>query len=104
MAHVVGTPTAEMWVFGNNFRSALFTWGKRRRYLETNHAKPPPARFGGSMRRSRAIKKKHAFLYVFSRAAKINSSLRNKKAGPFGAAALQGSGDRGRKERGPPQR
>ena len=26
------------------------------------------------------------------------------KAGPFGAAALQGSGDRGRKERGPPQR
>ena len=30
------------------------------------------------------------------------SSLRNKKAGPFGAAALQGRGDRGREERGPP--
>ena len=26
------------------------------------------------------------------------------KAGPFGAAALQGSGDRGREEGGPPQR
>ena len=26
------------------------------------------------------------------------------KAGPFGTAALQGSGDRGREERGPPQR
>ena len=30
------------------------------------------------------------------------SSLRNKKVGPFGATALQGRGDRGREERGPP--
>ena len=30
--------------------------------------------------------------------------FKKQKAGPFGAAALQGSGDRGRKERGPPQR
>ena len=54
------TPPAEMWVFGNIFRSALFTWGERRSYLQTNHAKPPPAGFCGSMRRSRAIKKKRA--------------------------------------------
>ena len=32
------------------------------------------------------------------------SSLRNKRAGPFGAAALQGRCDRGREERGPPRR
>ena len=36
------------------------------------------------------------------RHAKDDSSLRNKRSGPFGAAALQGRGDRGRKERGPP--
>ena len=36
------TAPAEMWVFGNNFRSALFTWGKRRGCLQINHTKPPP--------------------------------------------------------------
>ena len=57
--------------FVNNFRSALFTWGKRRGCLQINHAKRPTAGFGGSMRRSHATKKKHAFLYVFLHAAKI---------------------------------
>ena len=33
-----------------------------------------------------------------------DSSLRNKRSGPFGAAALQGRSDRGREERAPPKR
>jgi hypothetical protein len=68
----VCTALAELWFFANNFRSALFTWGKRCGYLQTNHTKPPPAGFGGSMRQSRAIKKKHHFVYLFSRAAKTS--------------------------------
>ena len=59
------TPPAEIRFFGNNFRSALVTWKKRRGCLQTNHTKPPPAGFGGSVRRSHATKKKHAFLCVF---------------------------------------
>ena len=39
------------------------------------HTKPPPAGFGGSMRRSHAIAKKHAFLYVFSRPAKYQNDV-----------------------------
>ena len=34
----------------------------------------------------------------------VHSEKLNKKVGPFGAAALQGSGDRGREEGGAPQR
>ena len=44
-----------------------------------------------------------AFFTIFFTCSQ-NSSLRNKKAGPFGAAALQGSGDRGCRERGAPKR
>ena len=65
------------WFFGNNFRSALFTCKKRRVCHQTNNTKPPPAGFGGAVRRSRAITKKHAFLCVFLRAAK------NTKITPF---------------------
>ena len=65
------TPPAEMWVFGNSFRSALFTSKQRRVCLLTNITKPPPAGFAGAVRRSRAITQKHAFLCVFLRAAKI---------------------------------
>ena len=71
------TPQDAGWFFGDNFRSALFTWPKRRRRLQTNHTKPPPAGFGGAVRRSRAITKKGAFLCVFLRAAK------NTKITPF---------------------
>ena len=65
------TPPAAIVFFGDNFRSALFAWAKTRRCLQTNHTKPTPAGFGGAVRRSRAITKKHAYLCVFSRAAKI---------------------------------
>ena len=34
------TPAAELCFFGNNFRSALFTWGKVGGYLQTNNTKP----------------------------------------------------------------
>ena len=53
------TPPAVIRFFGNNFRSALFTWGKQRVCLQTNHTKSPPAGFGGAMRQSRAITKKN---------------------------------------------
>ena len=43
----------------NNFRYALFTWAKTRGCLQSNHTKPPPAGFGGAVRRSRAITKKN---------------------------------------------
>ena len=44
------------------------------------------------------------FAHEQAEPATVSSSLRNKKAGPFGAAALQGRGKRGREERGPPKR
>ena len=47
-------------------------WEKRCKSHQLRLGIAPPARFGGAMRRSRAIAKKHAFLYVFSRAAKIS--------------------------------
>ena len=49
------TPPCAGWFFGNNFRSAPFACTKRRAYLQTNNTKPPPAGFGGAVRRSRAI-------------------------------------------------
>ena len=61
--------------FGNNFRSALFTWTEMGKNLRLGYTKPPPAGFGGSMRRSHAIAKKHAFLYVFSRPAKYQNDV-----------------------------
>ena len=51
-------PCAGWWFFGNNFRPALFTCTKRRACFQTNNAKPPPAGFGGVVRRSCAITKK----------------------------------------------
>ena len=39
--------------------------------LPNHNPKPTPAWLGGAMRRSHAIAKKHAFLYVFSRPAQI---------------------------------
>ena len=59
------TPPDAGLVFGNNFRSALFTWAKTRRCLQTNHTKPPPAGFGGAVRRSRAITKNMPFCAFF---------------------------------------
>ena len=59
LAKCGSTPPVAGWFFGNNFRSALFTCSKRRVCLQTNHTKPPPAGFGGAMRRSRAITKKN---------------------------------------------
>ena len=62
-------------IFSNIFLKTHFPrrseFGISLRMLDAN---PPPARLGGSMRRSRAIKKKHAFLYVFSHAAKMPKS------------------------------
>ena len=62
------SPWLTGWFFGNNFRSALFACKKRRVCLQTNNTKPPPAGFGGAMRRSRAITKKNmpfcAFFHV----------------------------------------
>ena len=50
---VYGTPTAEMWVFGDNFRSALFAWGNNGVVTSDQpHEVAPPAGFCGSMRRS----------------------------------------------------
>ena len=68
------TPPAAGWFFVNNFSSAPFTWREIRMCLQTNHTKAPPAGFGGAMRRSRAIAKKHAFLGVF-----LNGFLRPAK-------------------------
>ena len=53
------TPAAELWFSVNNFTSAPFTWAETRGCLQTNHTKPPPAGFGGGVRRSRAITKKN---------------------------------------------
>ena len=62
-------PCAGWWFFGNNFRPALFTCTKRRACFQTNNAKPPPAGFGGVVRRSCAITKKNMpFCAFFSRA------------------------------------
>ena len=48
------TPAAEpRWFFVNNSASAPLTWTETRGCLQTNHTKPPPAGFGGSVRRSR---------------------------------------------------
>ena len=65
-----GVP-AEVRCFANNSRSALFACTERRACLQINNTKPPPAGFGGAVRRSRAITKKAYLLCVFSRAAKI---------------------------------
>ena len=62
----IDTPPAVLRFFVNNFISAPFTWRQIRMCLQTNHTKAPPAGFGGAMRRSHAIAKKHAFLDVFS--------------------------------------
>ena len=59
--------------FGNNFGSALFTWGERRVCLQTNHTKPPPAGFVWwcDAAISRYHHKKTCLSYVFPRTAKI---------------------------------
>ena len=48
-------------------------WQKRWISPQLRMGIAPPARFGGAMRRSHAIAKKHAFLDVFSRPAKISN-------------------------------
>ena len=70
----LNTPPAEIRLFGNNFRSALVIWEKRRGYLRTNHTKPLPAGFGDSMRRSRAIKEK---ICLFVRFFTCSQNIKN---------------------------
>ena len=75
--HARTTPPAELWFFVNNFSSAPFTWGETRRCLQTNHTKPPPAGFGGAVRRSRAIAPKTCLFVRFF------TSSQNIKMTPF---------------------
>ena len=69
------TPPVEIRFFGNNFRSALFTWGKRRCCLQTNHTKQPP-RLGLVVRcGDLALQRKNmpfCVRFLRSRAAKIS--------------------------------
>ena len=54
----------------NNLQTRKLLWTKLRGSHQPRLGLEPPAQFGGAMRRSGAIAKKHAFLYAFSRAAK----------------------------------
>ena len=60
-----GTPPVEVYVSGSSPPCACLFGGQIGGCLQTNQAKPPPAGFGGSMRRSHAIKKNMPFFTFF---------------------------------------
>ena len=64
------TPHVEVYFFVNNFQTRTLVLAIRCNSHQLRLGIAPPTRLGGAMRQSHAIAKKHAFLYVFSRAAK----------------------------------
>ena len=66
------TPPVEVYFFWNNFQTRKLVCKKRCKTHQLRLGIAHPTRLGGAMRRSHAIAKKHAFLYVFSRAAKTS--------------------------------